>query len=721
LGVAALLVATTLLAHGWSLADGAVLDDHWHQYGLRTHGWSLTELQRTLTIEPAQWLTLWWQTEPARWEYFRPGFILLMKFFYVVIGGEAPWVLHALAIGLHALSAGLIYPVGRRLGLPFLPALGAALAFIVYPHALMTVAWSSSLNVVASTTLTLAAFAAYLKASGVHRSTLAARGTPPPMRWGWYVATLMLWLLALTLRETALILPAVLAATDLAFHPARGLRHRIRVYIPLAALAVVFVILRLQLVQQPMPDVYVQRPEGSLAAYAAWASAKLVHYLATAVWFAPMTIGPTGRLHPWSEAPLDYAFMLGLLAGAAAVYIWLARRRPGWWLWPLWILLAVLPVTPVIATPHSGYLPGIGVAFAVGWIAAGRRTAHRPDWPRLRRTLLVGYLCLASLFTLFNRWQWTAIIAAEQLVVEWVAARPPAATAEHVFFINLPFVNVYAKPALDRRLGPPFTQANAAVLTFAPDAFWLHQHSRLRVRDAHTLELSITGRPYFSGLLGRFLLAGFRNDDRLPPGYTESTTEFTAHVETLEPRGVRTLRFRFERPLNDPRYAFYFTSPACGASRLDFDWLEREQRTPAAPLAAEDAIEKAAAALHLGRAAAGDALLATVVDPASPHHEQAAAAIRPVATFVGAALGGPTVPTPSTTDAWREFGTWWRTRVTDRALADSWLLRNDFNDLIKQREEVPNARMWMRMLIRSDLYLTGPPFPGPPFRSPPAN
>src|SRR5215470_16010459 len=80
--IVALLAIAVLLAHGWCLDDGAVLDDHWHQKALREYGWSLPELQRSLVIEPSQWMDHWWQDKPVRWEYARPLFIITMKLIY---------------------------------------------------------------------------------------------------------------------------------------------------------------------------------------------------------------------------------------------------------------------------------------------------------------------------------------------------------------------------------------------------------------------------------------------------------------------------------------------------------------------------------------------------------------------------------------------------------------------------------------------------------------
>jgi len=66
------------------------------------------------------------------------------------------------------------------------------------------------------------------------------------------------------------------------------------------------------LLQSPMPDFYFQRPTSS--AYVLWWLAKLLHYLTATVWLSPMTIGPSGRYHPWTEVPGDCVLMVAILA-----------------------------------------------------------------------------------------------------------------------------------------------------------------------------------------------------------------------------------------------------------------------------------------------------------------------------------------------------------------------------------------------------------------------
>ena len=56
---------------------------------------------------------------------------------------------------------------------------------------------------------------------------------------------------------------------------------------------------------------------------------------------------------------------------------------------------------------------------------------------------------------------------------------------------------------------------------------------------------------------------------------------------------------------------------------------------------------------------------------------------------------------------------WWSAHVGEEQVRACWVERDRYADLVKMREEVPHARMWVSYVIRTDLYLTGPPFPGP--------
>jgi hypothetical protein len=753
---AALLAAAVLLAHGWCLADGTVLDDHWHQKGLREHGWTLRELLRTAVIAPGDFIHTWWQTRDVRWEYARPLFILCMKVVYHVLGRDDALALHAFSLVLHFASALMVsrlcYLLTRRTFWSFV----AGLLFVLYPHATVTVAWPSSQNAVLQTTFLLAALLSYCGAS---RLSLHAARDPqdpcgsagaerddgravPRVHAGWLAATILWWLAALFTRENAVLLPVMLAALDLAFAGRRHLARRWALYASMALIALAFVAWRMTTLPHPMPDVYVRRPDGDWIEYAAWCAAKLLHYVCTAVWLAPMMVGPTGRHNPWIEALPDSLLMLAIVAALGLAYWRAARHLHGFWVWPLWILLSVLPVVPVVATPHSGYMCGVGVALALVLGAAlPNRSARLPRGEHGQRAgagakplpaagngaqgtggraaagIVALYLCGFAVFTMFNRWQWTGLIAAERYVPAWIGVAPPERSVQSVFLVNLPFANIYAKRPLVDALGPWFEDVDVHVLAYAPDPVLIEQRSIVRQLDEHSFQLRIEGQPYFSRLLGRFLMRGFRGPGRFRTGERIATAHVAVHIDEADAEGVRAMTFIFPRPLSDPAYCFYATTPECGAARLRFRGPPSEGAQPHADaLAPVDAADVAAAADALERGSAAAARILFAALARGPHVRQAEQALRPAAQWLAQAIASPVqaqLDAPTlTVEQWDQVRRWWDRHVDDEALRH-WVRRHEFDHFIKEREEVPHARMWAAKAIRTDLYLTGPPFPGP--------
>ncbi len=783
--VAAGLLLATLLAHGWCLADGTVLDDYWHQKGLREHGWSLPELMRTLVIAPADFINLWWQTQDVRWEYARPLFILSMKVVYGLIGDNSATALHAYSLLLHYTSALLVAQLCWLMTRSRLWSLASGLLFVLYPHAGLTVAWSSSQNVVQQTTLLLAAMLTYVRASRLDLSPDAAplRGDPPPPRRGALIATFLFWTAAILTRENALLAPAILMAMDYCFAGWRHLWARRRVYAGFAAIGAAFVAWRLTSVSTGMPEVYIRRPGDDLVEYALWCAAKLLHYVCTSIWLAPMTIGPTGRFNPWVEAPGDVALMILIVAALGALYYVLARPARGWWIWPLWILLAVLPVIPVIATPHSGYMSGVGFAIGLAVAAAAAGRPGRSRWlVHTARLTVAFYVVITGVFTLFNRWQWTGIIAAERYVPAWVRVSPPERSVRDVFFINLPFVNIYCKPQLVQKLGPWFEDVDVHALTFAPDAVLIEQTTYVEQLDPHRFRLRIAGQPYFSRLLGRFLIEGFRGGGRFHSGDEFDADGFRVRIVEADDEGVRCLEFSFDRPLADPSHCFYLVTPECGAARLRFhETIPPPVAAPRIELPAPPSrteIELALSAVSAGSVEAAEVLFDTVlrgdqpaassagvagpeyrtmgsagVSPAArselrptvrshsrgrdaesatddtPHAANLNANVESAEEFllrtsrlVAGAIGSPLQDLLArdtlSVEQWQQLRAWWRREMRPEYLREIVLHWERFDHLIKMREEVPHARMWASKLIETDLYLTGPPFPGPRDRPP---
>lgn len=740
------LALAVLIAHGWCLNDGSVLDDHWHQKGLREHGWTGGELMRTLEIEPARWMHLWWQTETVRWEYARPLFILAMKTVYVVLGGSDPWSLHAYSLFLHWIAATLVVRLVWRLIEHRGWSIFAGLLFVVYPNAVMTVQWPSAQNVVQQTVLTLAALLCYLRATDWRLAEVPAAPIPG-LHAGWLALTLFWWILALFTRENALVLPAIFAAIEFSFRGRAGLHRRLGSLAGFGVLCAIFVAWRVSVVTQGMPDVYIRRPDGDLAEYLAWCGAKLLHYVVTSVWLAPMTIGPTGRYDPWTTASGDCILMVAILAAVTGLYLIATRGVRGRWIWPLWIVLSVLPVIPVVATPHSGYLGGVGfvVGIALAAAAVEARRRRRVHWAG---AIAVFYLVTMSVLTMLYRWQWSGIIAAERMLPAAVALDPPPSAARDVFFLNLPFVNVYNKPHLVEALGSEFEERRVHVLTFSPQPVMIEQRVTIEQTSEFAFEVSVAGQPFFSRLLGRFLLEGFAKRGQFRPDERFENQHFTATILEADGAGVWKLRFRFPRPLADSSYAFYLSSIDFPAARIRFrkpggsygelrvNEIIDAAMEPVGGSALDDLIRR----VESGETSAMTLLFATAERGSPEDAARAVAAVRRIAGAVAQATGAPVAdrllgppapidelappprirppappPPPPELNVldWAQVRSWWHTSVDDALVRAVWTRRGELAPLAKDREEVPHARQWAGLLVRTDLYLTGAPFDDP--------
>lgn len=593
---AAILAAATLLFHGWSLGDGLFLDDHWHTAQYAKAAWSWPHLVEAATIAPQRFIECWWQETPLNWQYARPFALLVAQATYLLSGGSAV-ALHALSVLLHFAAALLVAQLAYRLTRSPLWSCVGGLLFVIYLHTPVPVAWPAAQNALLQTVLMLAALLQYIDASGLDLSPRPAAGAAAPVGplvRRRFAACFGLWVLALLSRENALMLPPLLVGFDLAFGGWRTVRARWRAYLTFALIGGLFLAWRLTFPN--MPDVYFRPHDGG--DYWAWLAAKLLHYLCCAVWLNPLTVGPTGRFEPWRDTPLDLALMAGIVVVFSVGFYVAARRARGWWLWPGWLLLAILPVAPVLATPHSGYLPGVAFAIAMVLGPGTARVAKPGRRRRISNGVAIGYLvAMCACFPLY-RILWNSFRAAEAYTVACLRTQPPPVAARDVYFINLPFVNVYAKFHLAQEWDPSFAEKTVHALTYAPNILVMDQPTRVVQLDDHSFRVEVSGQPWFSRLLGRFLIDAMRRGGPLRTGETYPAEGFRVTVDAAGPEGVTALTFRFDRPLADTDHAFYISTPEHGGVRIPFvAGLTAERAIEFPPIPPRDAPEIA----RLGR------------------------------------------------------------------------------------------------------------------------
>ena len=728
-----LLAVATMAAHGWSLGDGLFLDDHWHQARLREMGWSLGELLEATTIDPNWFIDTWWQERSICWRYSRPVSVVLMKTVHHVSSGSVA-AHHAVSLVLHFLVACMVHQLCWLLTRNrFWPVVGGLL-FVVYSHGVFAVSWLAAQNVVLQTALMLAALLCYICASGLDVSPPAAHGAdqnqdgsratpgtadaaPPNLKGGLFVWTIVLWSLALFSRENAIMLPVIMAAFDLAFGGRRHVWARRRVYLVVGALAVAFLYWRLMIFYHPMPDVYARR--AGVEGYWLWCLVKLMHYVCSSVWLSPMTVGPTGRITPIHEVPGDCLLMLGVLAVMGVGYYQACRNARGYWIWPLWLVLAVLPVVPLLATPHTGYLCGVGFAVAMVLGPGLGRAIKWVGMGKWCRPVALWFLVATCVYIPIYRTLWRGIMAAERYTIAEMAAEPPPEGVTDAFFLNLPFVNIYSQICLTEVWGGAMSDVRCHVLTYSPVLLRMEQPCRLTQLDEHSFSISVEGRPYFSGLLGRFLIDGLRDGGPFKTGQVIAGEHFDVRILQTDTEGVRELLFTFHQPLASDRYRFYLTTRECGALRLTFVGPDGGQRPPAPVEATTLSLHNVASAagrLSLGESTAAEVLFAAMELEDQELRRRAWAAFvkvaAPIARATGASMQDVLVGEQPPADRSRVYK-WWRRSVDDRLLDRVWVHRDDFTAIRHTRDALFNVRSITADIIKTDLYLTGPPFPGP--------
>ena len=335
--------------------------------GLTVEGllWSFT------ATEGGNWHPLTW------WSH-----MLAVDLFGTWAGGH-----HLMNAVLHACaSAALLWTVSGLTG-ALLPSLAVASLFAVHPLHVESVAWVSERKDVLMALLwmlTLAVWTGYVR-------------RPRPRT---FLAAFALFLLGLTAKPMAVILPLVLVLLDFwpldRLRPGPG-RRRVRLFLEkvpflLAAAAVSVLTLKTQHDAGALWRTGDMAPDFTMSLAGIQAANSVVSYvvyLRKALWPAGLA-----AFYPYPAHTIP-AWTIGLsgllLGGVTAAAVFLRRRAPwvvtGWG----WYLLAFVPVIGIVQVGSQGradryaYLPLIGFWLAVVW-SIWEPLRRRPD---MRRPLLV--------------------------------------------------------------------------------------------------------------------------------------------------------------------------------------------------------------------------------------------------------------------------------------------------------------------------------------------
>jgi len=319
------------------------------------------------------WAQLTWMTRPFLGQWM-PLTWLSWAIDYTVWGLD-PAAFHRENVLLHALNAGLLFLIARRLLRSMPAAVLAALLWAVHPMRVESVAWVNERRDVLSGLFYLLAILAYLKgvmSDGLMRAS-ADTGTGGRIRLTntrWLGLSVVCFSLAVLSKALAVSLPVVLLLLD--YYPLR--RRAWLEKLPYAAVAgagTVMAFISLAQMEVIAPLGWISLEDRVLiASYSFW------FYLTTTIW--PTRLSPMYEL-TFRPAFWSWTYLIPLVSILGASWLaWRARHR-----WPAWTVVWVAYVVTVL--PVSGL-------FQNGYQLVALRYGYLSTMPF---ALLAGGMCAA--------------------------------------------------------------------------------------------------------------------------------------------------------------------------------------------------------------------------------------------------------------------------------------------------------------------------------------
>ena len=261
--------------------------------------------------------------------YYRPVFLIWLTINYKLFGLE-PIGWHIAALTLHLAATLLFYFLAQRLTRDQATAGIAALLFGVHPVHVETVAWLSGVTDSLLAVWIFGAILCFLRAP-----------ERPRTRWGWESGALALFAIALCTKETAVVLPALLAIAEwLRDRRPRVLNTATRIA-PYVAILLLYLAVRIHVLG------------GTVPVARAWTPLMVANTLPSVLLFylrqLAVPLDVYSFLHPL-EAVREFnvarvVFPAALVIAAVAEVVWIARRGPAAM---FSLALLVLPLLPVL-------------------------------------------------------------------------------------------------------------------------------------------------------------------------------------------------------------------------------------------------------------------------------------------------------------------------------------------------------------------------------------
>ena len=367
---ALVIVAAVFAVYAQTLQNGFVYDDN---HIILANEW-IRDLARIPDILTSSTLF----ADPARSasNTYRPLLFLVFMAEQFVFGLESPWGFHLVNVSLLALNGLLLYGITSMLfakdeeehasGYGFLPPLLASLVFTLHTINSEVANWASAQAELLFTALFLSAFWIYTKGpqEAVGRATVSA----------------LVYFLALLVKETAIILPALLFAFDL-IHDGRRIFKRAFNYAIFFGAAVLYMAIRTYAV-----GALVHEKKIAFSAFEAFINIfpLITHYLSKLVY--PSGLSIIYEFYP-ARSFGDPRVIAGMIIVTAFVLALIFVRHRPIRLAIVWTALPLLPVLyiPALSTSATAdrylYLPTAGFAIIIASVAL--RALKRPGAIRL--------------------------------------------------------------------------------------------------------------------------------------------------------------------------------------------------------------------------------------------------------------------------------------------------------------------------------------------------
>jgi tetratricopeptide (TPR) repeat protein len=328
--------------------------------------------------------------------YYRPLFLLWLRVNEAICGSHV-WGWHLTTILAHLLTTFLVYLLAERVAMSREVAVLAALVFGLHPAHIEGVAWVSGVTEPLLGVLFIGAFLCYLQAR--HDGGRALK---------WKLSSLFLFALALLEKETALILPGVLAVYEWIAGPMWGGPLRLRKVLAWCGEAIRKIWPYLFPILLYVPArIYALKgfshtvtPVGAEQLLFTWPSL-LWFWIRHLVW-------PIG-LSTFYEFPAVAHPTLGnftlpaiLVVCTGIVLVACARRSRAVAFFAAWLVLPLIPLLNIrvfmaddFAHDRYLYLPSVGLAVLIA-MALKKVCVGQPQWRGMPVSLLLAATCLAA-------------------------------------------------------------------------------------------------------------------------------------------------------------------------------------------------------------------------------------------------------------------------------------------------------------------------------------